>query len=407
MPRAVRLRPGPALPLDSRPPIPMTSDSLVTAHGPLGAAAVHCSTRPAELPATAVALLDTAQTTSLQLGHAWLALLAETVFPHDDLRWYSLHVGATPESACLAVLPVRVRPAPLGHDAEALANYYTALFSPVCAAELDTDGASQALARLLRQLSRDTRGLARLTFAPMDPAAPVYGALQRALTQAGLRTFTYFCFGNWVLKGVADYAAFLASRDGRGRNQIVRVQKRFAEAGGTTQIFRLAEEAEPALAAYEAVYARSWKQAEPYPGFIAALVRSSAARGELRLGVAWLEGQPIAAQIWLVGAGRADIYKVAYDEAFKKHSPGTVLTAVLMRHVLDVDLVREVDFLVGDDGYKKEWMSERRERWGLVAYRPATPRGLWLWLVEALGRRVKPWVVRWRARRAAQAPKSA
>ncbi|MCA3240832.1 MAG: GNAT family N-acetyltransferase [Rubrivivax sp.] len=385
----------------------MNSASLVTANGPLHAATVRCTSRASELPATAVALLDTAKTTSLQLGNDWLALLAETVFPQDDVRWYCLHAGAAPDSACLAVLPVRVRPAALGHDAEALANYYTAVYSPVWAADLGTDGAAQALALMLRQLIRDTRGLARMTFAPMDPTAPAYVALQMALTRAGLRTFTYFCFGNWVLKGVADYAAFLASRDGRGRNQIVRVQKRFAEAGGTTQIFKLADEAEPALAAYEAVYARSWKQAEPYPGFIAALVRSSAARGELRLGVAWLEGQPIAAQIWLVGAGRADIYKVAYDEAFKKHSPGTVLTAVLMRHVLDVDLVREVDFLVGDDGYKKEWMSERRERWGLVAYRPATPRGLWLWLVEALGRRVKPWVLRWRARRAAQQPKSA
>ena len=34
----------------------------------------------------------------------------------------------------------------------------------------------------------------------------------------------------------------------------------------------------------------------------------------------------------------------------------------LMRHVIDVDQVREVDFGSGDDAYKKDWMSDRRER---------------------------------------------
>jgi hypothetical protein len=50
-----------------------------------------------------------------------------------------------------------------------------------------------------------------------------------------------------------------------------------------------------------------------------------------------------------VRAGRAEIFKVAYDEAHKALSPGTLVTALVMEHVLEVDRVREVDYLTGDD----------------------------------------------------------
>ena len=53
-----------------------------------------------------------------------------------------------------------------------------------------------------------------------------------------------------------------------------------------------------------------------------------------------------------------------------------VLTAALMKHVMDEDRVSEVDYLSGDDAYKRDWMAQRRERVGLVAFDPHSPRGL-------------------------------
>ena len=44
-------------------------------------------------------------------------------------------------------------------------------------------------------------------------------------------------------------------------------------------------------------------------------------------------------------------------------------------NVADVDRVSEVDYLTGDDPYKKDWMSDRRERWGIVAFNVRTVRG--------------------------------
>jgi hypothetical protein len=46
-----------------------------------------------------------------------------------------------------------------------------------------------------------------------------------------------------------------------------------------------------------------------------------------------------------------------------------------MEHVIDVDKVHEVDYLTCDDAYKKDWMSDRRERWSIVAFNLRTPHG--------------------------------
>ncbi len=133
---------------------------------------------------------------------------------------------------------------------------------------------------------------------------------------------------------------------------------------------------EAALAAYQAVYAQSWKQPEPCPNFIPGLVRLAAEEGWLRLGVLWLDGEPLAAQLWLTCGGKANIYKLAYVKGMEKFSAGSVLTRALMEYAMDVDRVAEVDYLSGDDAYKADWMALRRERVGLEAFDLRRPAGL-------------------------------
>jgi len=142
------------------------------------------------------------------------------------------------------------------------------------------------------------------------------------------------------------------------------------------QVYTQESEVEKGLAAYEQVYSRSWKRKEPYPEFIRGIVRLWAQCGQLRLGIARIDGEPVAAQIWVVSGATAYIYKLAYDVQFAKASAGSILTAHLMRHAIDRDKVATVDYLVGDETYKRDWMSSRRERWGIRAFDPTSPRGL-------------------------------
>jgi CelD/BcsL family acetyltransferase involved in cellulose biosynthesis len=94
----------------------------------------------------------------------------------------------------------------------------------------------------------------------------------------------------------------------------------------------------------------------------------------------------MAAQLWLVVAGKAHIVKLAYDRDYFKTSVGTVLSAALFRHVIDVDRVEEIDYLIGDDRYKQDWMSLRRERRGVIAFNPRTVSGIVLAIRHIAGK---------------------
>jgi hypothetical protein len=324
---------------------------------------------PSELPEDAKALLTDFEFRYVEFGTDWFSLLTDTVFAGQaPVRILVLRR----QGRVLAVLPTVNPRGPLGDEVAALANFYTTLFSPA----LEDGVTAEDLLPLTLALRRGNKGVPVYRFYPMSPTAPTFGVLRRALRLAGVRTHQYFAFGNWYLNVEGDWLQYLKGRSGLLRSTIKRMTKRLSGEGGHLELITAEADAERGIAAYVAVYGASWKVPEPFPEFIPGLIRLCARRGWLRLGVAWIKDRPIAAQLWIVHGGRAHIYKVAYDEAYKAIAPGTLLSAMLMEHALDRDQVTEVDYLIGDDPYKKSWMSHRRERFGLVAYDPLTVRGL-------------------------------
>lgn len=342
-----------------------------------------------EMPPDAIALMGQAEQQHIEYGADWYANLIDHVYAREpqtsQVRFHVLRR----QGRVLAVLPTVARTGALGREVSALSNFYTAIYAPALAPELEPGD----LLPLTRALRSGAGRAAAYRFSPMDPQSREFDLLRRALRMAGLSDHTYFAFGNWYEPVRQTWADYLKDRSGQVRSTIKRNSKKFAAEGGRLEIVRDGDALEAGLAAYQAVYAQSWKVPEPYPDFVPGLIRLCARRGWLRLGVAWLGDKPVAAQIWIVANGRADIYKLAYDEAYKALAPGTLLTALLMEQAIDVDRVREIDYLIGDDPYKAAWMSQRRERHGLVAYDPTTPRGLIGLARQAIGegwRRLRP-----------------
>jgi CelD/BcsL family acetyltransferase involved in cellulose biosynthesis len=105
-------------------------------------------------------------------------------------------------------------------------------------------------------------------------------------------------------------------------------------------------------------------------------MRSAATMDRLRLGVLWAGERVAAAQFWLVAGGDAMVLKLAHDEGFKSLSPGTVLTALMLRGLLDDEGVSSLDFGRGDDPYKASWTTRRRQRIGLMLINPRRLEGL-------------------------------
>jgi hypothetical protein len=211
----------------------------------------------------------------------------------------------------------------------------------------------------------------------MAKESTTYDEILEGLKLSGWLAFPYFCFGNWYLPvNGQTYDEYFTTLSSRVKSTIHRKQRKFFREGrGKLELVTDGNNIDNVIAFYTQIYNRSWKVPEPFPDFVPCLIRLCANKGWLRMGLAYFDGMPIAAQIWIVAHSRASIYKLAYDEAFKSLSAGSLLTDFLMRHVIDVDKVKEIDYLIGDDSYKKDWMTHRRERWGVLAFDPSTVKG--------------------------------
>jgi hypothetical protein len=304
--------------------------------------------------------------------------------------WYeTLIATALPEgaSACFALIRLDQRLAcvfPLLRHTDgrlgSLTSPYSCLYRPLAAEGLGEAG-WYAIGRILAR---------HVTFLRLEALAadmPGMAALCRGFRAGGKLVLTFAHFGNWH-EDVAgrDWQAYLAGRPGALRQT---VQRRSAKLLADPQIsvVMLTKpcEIEPGIAGFEAIYQRSWKRPEPHPRFNAACIRLAAGQGVLRLALLSQGEVPVAVQLWVVSAGRAQVLKLAHDEQYRAFSPGTVLTGWVIRRLLEEDGVVELYFGRGDDPYKQGWASRRRQRVGLVLASPWTASGLLLYARHMTG----------------------
>lgn len=332
--------------------------------------------RFADLPEQAPALFEQAlEQRGLFFSLAWFRHLAAAGLGSDvRLRLYGVREARSAALACL--LPLRESAGPRGmRRLEGLSNWYSSLYGLVGSGEADR---KPALAAMAAAIAAERPRWDVLDLHPLDPGDPAFDALLQALRAAGMATQRYFCFQNWYLDVAGrcydDYAAALPSRL---KNTLKRKGRQLDKSGRARfEIVTGGAQLDSAIAAYEHIYAASWKSPEPAPDFMPGLMRLCADHGWLRLGIAHVDGEPAAAQLWIVCAGVASIYKLAYDEKFASLSIGSLLTERLMRHVIDIDRVGEVDYLTGDDAYKRDWMSHSRPRCGIIAFNLRSVRGI-------------------------------
>ena len=321
--------------------------------------------------------------TSLQeVGPEWDALFAAGSGFQSSRAWFEATVEAAlpPGSQAVFLLcrdgmrPVAMLPLLQGPDRQTrgLSTVYTCLFQPLMAPGLEDWDIRRAGAALAVHCRRWPLVLLEA----MDPAWAGLPPLLAGIREGGLVTRQFNHFGNWH-QPVAGctWEGYLATRPGQLRETIRRKTGACARDGRVRiEVVRCPDRLGPAVAAYEEVYRRSWKALEAAPHFTEALLPRAARAGVLRLGVMWVGAQPVAAQYWTVADGTATVLKLAHDDAWRPLSPGTVLTAHMIRGLLD-EGVAELDFGRGDDGYKAAWTGFRRPRIGLLLANPRDIRG--------------------------------
>lgn len=301
---------------------------------------------------------------------AWFDNLAQTCAAPPERQ---LLLGVVDDDKGATLLPLkRLGPGRI----ESLSNFYTALYGPVGDARACTEAHAQHLAAAL-----SAGGFNTLRLHPIAADAPFWQAFAAELQRQGHWVDRYFAFWNWYQPTQGQsWAQYLEQRPSRLRHTIHRTRRRLEKSPGyRIELSDAATDSERVLRMvrdFHTVYANSWKRPEPFPAFVPGLCAFAHRLGQLRLGVCYLDEKPVAAQIWLHKSGTTSIFKLAYDEHYARHGVGTALTAALFEQALDTDQAMEVDFLVGDESYKAEWMATRRARQGLIIFNPRSLVGL-------------------------------
>lgn len=298
-------------------------------------------------------------------SHAWFDTLARHAAPAG------LQPGAVLAEG--TVLPVWQQH---GVVMQGMSSPYTVEYAPILPADAREAG---------RRFARHARRHGAVRLDALDPARPGLASFLDGIATAGIAVRRFGHFGNRTGAIVThDFDGWLSTRPGSLRSTITRKLKRARDA---TRFDIVAGEAglDAGIAAFEAVYAASWKVPEPFPAFNAACMRALSTSGCLRLGVLSTDAGPVAAQYWAVSGGSAMLLKLAHDQAASALSPGTVLTARMLDAILAADRPATLDFGRGDDPYKQLWVDGRRERIGVMLFNPYRPAGLTGLLRDTLG----------------------
>ena len=328
-----------------------------------------------QLPDSANALFERTEKDSVFFSRPWLArVAAETVDGDQTLLLACVVAG----NKVMAILPLMKNS---GKTWYPIKHSYTPLFSLLLA----DDDQQRVLACL-------AQGLSLLPFSGvlLEPVAndgSNLAAFQRAMEAAGFSCDHAFRHYNWVHRVPGQsFEDYMAARPAILRNTIARKQRKLEREHGYEIRLYTGDDAPQAMPDYYACYSASWKGHEQNVGFMNDIVDSFSKAGWTRLAILYIKGEPAAAQLWFVHQGKANIFRLAYDEAWKRYSPGSILTSFLMQYAIDTDKVEEIDFLTGNDAYKQEWMSERRELYVLCCIKNARPVSKYERLVESLKR---------------------
>ena len=205
---------------------------------------------------------------------------------------------------------------------------------------------------------------------PIPEEDPTFTIIDFVISKAGLKKRQYNCFGDWYLDEI-NYSGeeYIKKRPKNTRLELKRRKKRLEELGQLEfQIGKDKDKLDHYINLYHEVRGKSWKHPETDILFQRDFRQLAAEKEWLRFGFLFLNSSAIAAQLRIVSNGVAYFMDTVHDPNYNQFGPGSVLRAEFTKYLIDVDKVKEIDNLRGDEPYKKEWTPKRRERRGILIF---------------------------------------
>ncbi len=266
-----------------------------------------------------------------------------------------------------------------GNTLSGFSNFQTCQFSPLL--KCPSGEEPIVMEKLALALCQEEPHWDILDFNALDSKANWLEGFIQGFQKGNMFVVPYSHFGNWYEKTSGwSFQDYVNSRS----PSIKKTFKNYARKGRKLEklgevrfkIFSEFEEIEQGIQDYESICKNSWKEPDFYPNFTSGFFQSGSSHGVLRMGILYLKDKPIAAEVGLLTQTGVTMVKTAYDNQWKDYSVGALVMMRMIEYLLDVELVEEIDFGRDDNVYKKLWVSQRRERMGIVAFRPSRWPGL-------------------------------
>lgn len=337
-----------------------------------------------ELPPTALQLLQSQDRLRPFGGHRWYSTYTKNIRkdakgrPLKE-RWLLL----SQNGVALLLLPMQETTTDGHRKLTSLSNYYTPYFSYLSNEKADNSASSPALLSTFFEFSASyLNGFDSIDFRPLTSTAAK--ELNQALGKLRFSSSQEIHTFNWRAIHINSFEEYWSQRESKLKNTVIRKQRKIDKVGSAKFSIASSHTLESSIEDYLKIYNKSWKPSENYPEFVPELARVFQRSSMLRMGLIHLDDKPIAAQVWIVCANTAYIYKLAYDPEHSQYSAGTLLTYNLLQHVIENDGVDTVDFLTGDDPYKSQWMTHRRPLYALKIANPRRFQGARVALTQKL-----------------------
>jgi hypothetical protein len=306
---------------------------------------------------------------------------AENLTPFDQLAWFS-RVARFWDGECKPIIAHAWNAGShcwlflthQGDKMQSLSNWYSMIFRPVFSGEPDR----QVVAAMARRLAKSNAIAPKLTLSTVPSRDGSSDMLVSAFAANGWWVFRSTTSVSWTINVAGKtFDEYWSERPGELRSTYKRKLKKAQIVCEVHTVL-----SDDLWAEYDSVYEDSWKPAEGTIAFLKDMAETESALGALRLGFARVDGQAIAAQLWIVVNGVAYIHKLAYRTDFDAVSPGSILSHDMFRHVIDIDKVSVIDFGTGNDRYKADWMDRCDDLDTIQLFKKNSPAG-WMGAARA------------------------
>ncbi|WP_197411163.1 GNAT family N-acetyltransferase [Colwellia sp. TT2012] len=278
-----------------------------------------------------------------------------------------------------------------------LSSFYSAVTEPIFFTTAD----KQTLQQLLSYIKHDHQ------WHSMQLGAFEEGIVSQALLEYFPYQRVFAKADNIYQQGLTDYASYYQQRPSQLRNTIKRRQKKLTKAQQyRIEIITDVSTFSSAFSAYKAIYQQSWKGDEFSFDFIEQVCLAALQENKLRFGLLFVDDEPAAAQLWFVQTSyndsgqvqaTASIFKLAYAPKYQMYSVGSILSLALSEHVISQDKVTSIEFGMGSEPYKQDWLAGKRTRQSYLIFNQHSIYGklaiirhlLLPWLIKPFKRKSK------------------